>query len=149
MSTPIDAAIAFEAVKIAWRQSKDGFILTLSIHPDEVSPDLAVAPVGTRYQIAVVELNDQNQPVVGSVADEGAKAVKAAAALCREPRFWNWVAVAKGGESIVSENECAEWMRYFLRIESRAELKTDPVARKKFLEMREAFLTYYRSGRGG
>lgn len=136
--TPTDAAIAFEAVKIAWRQSKDGFVLTLSIHPDDVQSDLANSRIGTRYQIAMVQLSDDNQPVAGPATAEAAKALRVAVMLCRDPRFWEWIAVAHG-VFVENEEEATEWLRDELNIETRSLIKSDPDVRNRFEQLRDTF----------
>ena len=143
---PRDIAIGFEAIKIAWRQSKDGFVLTLSIHPDDVNVDLANSRIGTRYQVALVEIADTGEPVAGKEMSEGAHAVAVAAALCRNERFWQWLASSEG-LFIDNEAEAAEWLREELGIASRADLKTNQDAREKFNGIRERFLDDYRRSR--
>ena len=62
----MDAAantLPIEVRKIAYRQSsKDGFVVTFAIHPNETHDLLASAPLGTRYVMALVELNDDETP---------------------------------------------------------------------------------------
>jgi len=123
-----DKAIHFEAVKIAMNQDKNGWILKLSIHPNEVPHDLINSWVGTRYTTAMVQLNDQDEPVAGPDTREGAKAVAAAGRLCRNPRFWQYLA-NKTDEIIDSEEPAVEALKFLLDIESRSDLKSDPSAR--------------------
>lgn len=47
-----------EAKKYAYRQTKDGVVLSFVLHPNEVPPNVATAAIGTRYVLALVELND-------------------------------------------------------------------------------------------
>ena len=42
------ATVNFEAVKIAMRQDKNGYVLTLSVHPDDVPESLLRNWVGSR-----------------------------------------------------------------------------------------------------
>ena len=58
-----ERALNCEVRKIAYRQSKDGVVISLLIHPNEVPDELATAPLGTRYVLAMVELNDDETPV--------------------------------------------------------------------------------------
>jgi hypothetical protein len=57
-----ESALNFEARKIAYRQTKDGVVVSLLVHPDEVPNALATAPLGSRYVTAMVELNDDETP---------------------------------------------------------------------------------------
>ena len=53
----------FEGVKVAIKQDKTGYVLTLSIHPDEIPDEVLRDFVGSRYQVVMVRLN----------TDEGSK----------------------------------------------------------------------------
>ena len=47
----------FEGKKIAWRQTaKDGIVLALSIHPDDMPKEMAGSSLNTRYMMAFVEI---------------------------------------------------------------------------------------------
>lgn len=55
---------SFEAKKIAWRQTaKDGIVLALSIHPDDMPKEMAGSALNTRYMIAFAEIGDDEKPV--------------------------------------------------------------------------------------
>ena len=43
-----EAAIHFEAVKIAMNQDKNGWVLKLAIHPNDVPTDLTNSWIGSR-----------------------------------------------------------------------------------------------------
>ena len=49
-------ALQFEAVKIALKQDKTGFVLTLNIHPDEIPDELMRDFVGARYGVAMARI---------------------------------------------------------------------------------------------
>ena len=44
----------FEAVKVAIKQDKTGYVLTLSIHPDEIPEEVMRDFVGARYQVVAL-----------------------------------------------------------------------------------------------
>ena len=136
-----EAALTFEAIKIAMSQSKDGHILKLAIHPQDMPEDVFRQPVGTRYQVALVELSDENAPVIPKTVDEGNRAVKLAAMLCKDENFQNWIMnqdeIRYPTES--TEDMAARWLREQLDITSRAELKTNAEARKAFEEIVDTF----------
>ena len=54
-------AMNFEAVKVSMSQNKEGVILRLSVHPNDCPPDLHTDWVGSRYVVAMVKLNDQDE----------------------------------------------------------------------------------------
>lgn len=51
MSIP---AIHFEGVKYAFRQSKDGVIISFVVHPNEVPAELSTSAIGARWRIDIV-----------------------------------------------------------------------------------------------
>ena len=55
--------IQYEAVKVALKQDRTGFMLTMSIHPDEIPEKLIRDFVGARYQVVMVRLNGDEQPM--------------------------------------------------------------------------------------
>jgi hypothetical protein len=61
-----DAAINCEVRKIAYRQTKDGVVVSFVLHPNDVPPSLANAQLGTRYMLALVEIGDDEQPKGGA-----------------------------------------------------------------------------------
>jgi len=133
-----DSALIFEAVKVSLRQTKDGAMLTLSVHPNDFPQDLFKAWVGTRYQCVLVELNDQDEPVQTTESKEGKEAVARAGILCRDVLFQNWMhegypLVSSLGE--VTEETTAKSVCLCCEIDSRAELKTNESARNLFNEL--------------
>jgi hypothetical protein len=138
MTEPRDAAIAFEAVRAAIRQTKDGWSLTLVIHPNDMNKELAAHPIGTRYQVALVEVNDEGEPVIPPGRTEGQRRVQSAGMLARNPQFQVWVVEQRLAEE-VSEAHAADAICRVAGIESRAELATNEEAGKLFDEMRLEF----------
>lgn len=124
MTNPKDAAIAFEATKVALRQTKDGTVVSLAIHPDQISSDLLSAKIGARYQVALVEIGDDEQPQRPHSTQH--PYVQRAAILCRDSAFHKHVF---GKE--VSEMEAATYVRGRCGIASRSELAFDEEARRK------------------
>ena len=144
---PSDLAYKFEAIKVALRQDKGGFVLSLSIHPNDIPEDLVRDWVGSRYIIAMVPIGDDEKPVDKPAAraklappmdSEGAEAVRMAGMLCREPSFQAW------SGCIGDEARTAEIMKLSINIESRAELGHDAAARSRF----EDFVGQYRDDVG-
>ena len=140
-------ALAFEAVKLSSKQDKSGYVLVLSIHPNDVPEELMRSWVGTRYQCALVELGDDDQPVVPKSIADGERAVGQAGMLCRNPKFWKFM--VEGGYALEEkELSCVEGLKETLGISSRSELRINGRARKLFeglVTMFEQSLT--RSGR--
>lgn len=57
-----DNTIHCEVRKISYRQSKDGVVVSFVIHPNDVPQTLATAELGSRYMLALVQLNDDESP---------------------------------------------------------------------------------------
>ena len=146
MSEIKDLAINFEAVKIAMTQDKNGLILKLAIHPSDAPQDLVVAPVGTRYMVAAVMLNDQDEPVKGVKKREADSVISIAGALCRNPRFQAWLEDT-GLALDNSEKSAVEAVREFCGIKSRSEFSTNENARNKFMVLRDQFEADYKKGK--
>lgn len=138
MTDPREAAVHFEAVKISLKQDKSGFILTTAIHPNDVPESLLRDWVGSRYMVAMVKLDDENQPIEPPEAKAGREAVAKAAQLCKLPRFQKWL-FRSGYAFEESEAAAADAIRDVCGINSRADLKTDADARTTFDSLVEAF----------
>lgn len=145
MSEIRDIAINFEAVKVSMNQDKNGLMLKLAIHPSDAPQDLVVAPVGTRYMIAAVMLNDQDEPVKGVKKREADTVISMAGALCRNPRFQDWL-VDTGLAISNNEKGAVDAVREFCGITSRSEFSTNENARNKFMVLREQFEADYKKG---
>jgi hypothetical protein len=120
--------LQFEGVKVALKQDKTGYVLTLSMHPDDIPEELLRDFVGARYQVVMVRLDGHEEPMDRQNEFEGDRAIRIAGLLCRDPKFWaylyedNQILEAK-------EKETTDWLRDYLNIPSRSELKTNPQAR--------------------
>ena len=86
---PKEAAFHFEAVKTSMSQSKAGTILRLAIHPNEVPANLHTDWVGSRYMVAMVKLNEQDEPEISVEQREVDKLIASAGMLCRNSSFGN------------------------------------------------------------
>ena len=136
------ATINFEGVKIAMRQDKNGYILTLSVHPNEVPESLLRDWVGSRYQVAMVHIGDDEMPVVPKNKTEGERYVAKAGLLCKEREFQLYIAwrnstnhkILLENPNIINEinsDNCAECLRRELGINSRSELMENKEARQQ------------------
>lgn len=156
MSKPSDNAYGFEGVKVFLRQDKNGYTMGVSIHPNDVPEALMRDLVGQRYMFAMVPLNDDDTPRVVSVekleddpylgisatpptrdedtGDDAARAVTQAGILCRDREFQQWM-----GGSPLSEARTVSHLHHAVGVASRAELKTDEHARRKFYEIVQNF----------
>jgi hypothetical protein len=121
--------LQFEGVKVALKQDKTGYVLTLSMHPDDIPEDLLRDFVGARYQVVMVRLDVNEAPMDRQNEFEGDRCIRIAGLLCRDPKFWKYLF---DEAQIFEEDEesCTEWLRTYMNVGSRSELKTNQEARK-------------------
>lgn len=113
----------FEAKKVALKQTKDGHVLTLAIHPDETPDELLRDYVGSRYMVVMVRLGDDEKPL-NREEYAGAQMIKLAGMLCRDRGFWNYL--YDDGQIIDKcEDVCVAWLTSYLGVNSRSEIKTN------------------------
>jgi hypothetical protein len=134
MSDVREAAVNFEAVKISMSQDRNGITLRLSLHPNECPPSLHTDWVGSRYMVAMVKLNDQEEPVVPEQEREIKKMISSAGMLCRNEDFGIFI-----GADDNTEESIANTMRAKLEIQSRTDLRNNSEAREKFKKITEEF----------
>lgn len=141
-----DLAIAFEARKVSVNQNKDGIILRLSIHPDECPQEIWKDWVGTRYQVAMVKIGDDEQPTAHDDVIKVNKAIASAGMLCREPSFQEWLSSNGYGQKIAIEDS-EQWaiatLRDILGIQSRSDMRTDRAALEMFLSLRQDYMNSF------
>jgi ABC-type hemin transport system substrate-binding protein len=128
----------FEARKIALKQTKEGHVLNLAIHPDEIPEEILRDFVGARYMVVMVRLADTESPMVRGEEYAGARLVKQAGMICRDHKFWDYL---HEEGLIFDKNEIVvvEWLCNYLDIVSRSELKTNQKAQNLFEKLNEEY----------
>ena len=113
----------FEGKKIALKQTKDGYAMTLAIHPDDLPDEIMRDFVGARYMVVMVRLADNEEPL-NRQEFAGGQMVKLAGMVCRDPEFWEWL---HQDGSLFEKNEaaCVDWLTSYLNIKSRADIKVN------------------------
>jgi hypothetical protein len=130
--------IQFEGRKIAMKQDRTGYVLTLSVHPDEIPEMLIRDFVGARYQVVMVRLSDDNKPMVREQEYPSKDLVRLAGVLCRDPLFHAFL--VETGQSFEEGEEAAiAWLRHEVGITSRTELKTNQTAASQFRFIHQEF----------
>jgi hypothetical protein len=133
--------LQFEGTKVALKQDKTGYVLTLSMHPDDIPEDLLRDFVGSRYQVVMVRIGSDEQPM--DKADEfgGNRSIRIAGLLCRDHRFWEYL--LEDNQIFEAKEELAtEWLRDYLSIQSRSELKTNLQARELLDKLHREYNTW-------
>ena len=113
----------FEGKKIALKQTKDGIVMSLAIHPDDLPEELMRDFVGSRYMVVMVRLGDEEKPL-NREEFAGSQLVKLAGIICRDKDFWDYL-YDDGQLFEKSEVACVEWLTSYLGVNSRSEIKTD------------------------
>ena len=139
---PREVAIDFEAVKYQMRQTKEGHILQLAIHPNDAPPELFQHLIGTRYRVAMVAIGDDEQPAPTPAQADAAKAVRQAAMLCQDGNFHDWLAYEYG--TFPDEEHATIKLRELLGVTSRSELKTNAKARQQLERVMGSFIEFMR-----
>ena len=131
---------AFEAVKVAMKQDKSGYILTLCIHPDEVPEEILRDFVGARYQVVVVRLTEDEQPMIRD-QELGKDSVRTAGMLCRDQEFWRFLKEA--GQVFDEDEESAiEWLKHELGVISRSDIPKSQIAVNKLTGIKQEFILW-------
>lgn len=128
-------ALQFEAVKVALKQDRTGFVLTLSIHPDEVPVELLRDFVGARYGIAMVRIQDNETPTHYN------NRLKKSGMLGRSKSFHLWLR-EENSLTVSGEDEAVEAIHRICLINSRTELNGNQNAQKLFDEMVKDYETW-------
>lgn len=124
--------IQFEGVKIGCSQNKDGWILRLAIHPNDMNEAIALANSGQRYLCVLVEMPDSESDLDRQEAD---RAITLAGIVCKEPDFWKYIGSIEDFATPTNEDQCTKVLRQMLGIKTRSALREDNRARQRFLHM--------------
>ena len=133
--TPTDAALHCEARKWSYRQTKEGVVISFLLHPNELPDGLALAPLGTRFMLAVCEIDDQEQP-----AKPKEKAPKSfhdmspaqqAGMLCSDEAFQKFM---KETGNVKADN-VADTVRGLCGVASRSDIKPGTEAARRWFDI--------------
>jgi len=130
--------LQFEGLKVALKQNKDGYVLTLNVHPDEIPDELLRDFVGSRYQVVMVRLGDNEEPLDRQDAFGGEQAIRLAGILCRDPDFWEYLHDDLQIHD-KNEKEASNWLRDAIGVISRKELQTNLDARNNLIKVKKEF----------
>lgn len=56
-------SISCEMVKYAYRQTKDGVVVSFVVHPNDVPAALSTSHIGSRYMAVLVQIGDDERPI--------------------------------------------------------------------------------------
>ena len=135
--------LQFEAIKIAMRQDRSGFILTLNVHPDEAPEEVLRDFVGARYQVVMVRLSDGEIPM-NRDQEYARDPVRMSAILCKDKDFRKFLFFTQAFD-VSADADVADWLRDELNIFSRSELKDNREAAKQFWFIYQEFMQWKQS----
>ena len=141
--------ITCDAIKIAYRQSRDGFVVSFVLHPNEVPPELANAHIGSQWQLKLVELDDDGNP--SETAEKGTasrpspspdkRLVQRAAMLCQDGAFQAYLVTHSmlDHRSDNRDRDAATALRLICGVDTRKDIIPGSPAAEKFRELVEKF----------
>ena len=113
------------------KRADGGLNIRIMIGPPwkDIPQQLRDAPIGTRYQIALVEINDDETPTVrpaASLESKGAaprsySLAQRAGMLAKDELFWRFLEQTNGLKG-VNETDAAEWIRLACKVTSRSRI---------------------------
>lgn len=148
MTSIRNAAMGFEAVKVSMSQDRNGIVLRLNVHPNDCPPELHTDWVGTRYMVAMVRLNDHDEPETREEQQRIERLIASAGLLCRNAEFGEYlsdVGLINETDPFKLEGACVAALRSYCGISSRTEFRDNVEARRKFEELREDFRVWKQS----
>lgn len=132
--------LQFEAVKMALKQDKNGYALTLSVHPDMVPEDLLRDFVGSRYQVVMVRVNEDERPM-NREQELSRDYVRMAAILCRDKKFQQFL--VESNQVFEADEEAAvSWLKEELGVSSRTEIPQKQEAVSRLLSIQQEFILW-------
>jgi len=118
--------LQFECRKVALKQDRTGFVLTLALHPDEIPEELLRDFVGSRYGCVMVRIQDDESPTVYF------NRVQHAGMLCRLPEFQQFMSESYAHNKVLTEDATATLLCNMCSIQSRTELNGNANAKQLF-----------------
>lgn len=158
----------FEARKWSYRQTKEGVVVSLLIHPNDVPAELATSALGTIYMIGFAEVD----PNTGDVPTrEGGKTgtkedystvnpsppsptkskprkwdtlplSQRAAMLTKDPVFWNYLEDRNLAATGCDEDVADEALKAFCGVNSKAHIETFGHSERRFRSLESNFLAW-------
>lgn len=149
--------LTLEVKKDALKQNQDGtWVITFRCHPADMPLGLMLAEMGTRYQCALAEVTDADEPKVQTAAkkQKAGKAkpkslTKEAGRLCGDPRFAEFLREIKRDELLkraagkVPPTDVAGCVRLLCQVESRAEFDKDPEAAARWRALHSEYTAWH------
>lgn len=115
-----EAAMQIEVKKDGLSQLQSGeWTLKLKLHATEIPTQLLKAPMGTRYQLVMVEIGDDEEPVAEEKPHCYAKQIST---LCQKPSFRMFCIEQMGADDTTEYESIVSFIRMHCDVESRKEI---------------------------
>lgn len=136
----------FEGKKHAYRQTQDGVVISFVVHPNDVSPELATAALGTRFMVGFAEIGD-NEEVIEPPSKDNAKAIEPkrkfsdlplsaqCAMRCEDAEFIRYLTATYPHMMKADGYSAAIFVRSYCNVESRAVLNAGGDAADKWMTL--------------
>jgi hypothetical protein len=137
-----NAAQAFECSLMGLRKDKNGWVVLISVHPNDVPGTLLDSALGTRFQTVFFEIGDDEKPVELIEVKEGKKLLAEAGELCRKVEFQDFMLGEMKDELDDPdrlERKTAKALRETLGIESRTEIATNKEVQDVYKDLIESY----------
>ncbi len=136
----VSASMQFEAKKDALGQVQSGdWKLRFTVCAADVPQGLLTAPMGARYQVVIVEIGDDEQPV----EQKSHKLSQQSAIYCEDKVFQDFMMYEYqkywAADGTKNKRYPEQSVRNICKVESRAEFDTDPEAAKRWISLRGEF----------
>ena len=149
-------AIPLEVKKDGLQQRQNGdWVLRFVVQAADMDQRLTSAPMGTRFQVALVEIGEDEMPITPQPAEPdrhsaGAKRMDwrelqpaaQAGIRCEDPVFWAFLREKLGWILINTSQGAAEAVRNICCVQSRSELGTNHKARVLWHQLDDHFLAW-------
>lgn len=161
---------SFEAKNYMYRKNKDGIIVGLVVHPNDVDAAFAALPIGARVMIAWAAIGDDEKPIEAPLIAEDAKGIPRedwapsnlkpagmskpkrqfsdyplsaqCAMTCDDPMFHVFLEHHTQESPIATGDEAAFFVRKLCGVKSRAELDKFPEAANAWRELYQHYQAY-------
>ena len=127
-----------EVKKDGLSQLQDGsWVFKFKVNPLDIPTALLTAPMGTRYMAALVEIGDDEQPVIRP--KENISLSQEAAMYCARPNFRKFLSEITNNKQVLTAEAAATIIRADCFVTSRSQFDIDNDAANRWIAMRGNF----------
>lgn len=117
------------------RKDGDWFELKIQVLPEEMPAELYAVPLGTRMNLAMVQIGDDETPVKAKRKFEDLSPSQQAGIRCNDPAFRHWLG------SVADADDAADYVRHYCGVQSRADLNVGGGGAEKWRTLNAQFVS--------